>query len=971
VGGEVRVLGPLRLSEGPDERAVGSVASARLLAALVVADGGAVATEVLSERLWGEPAPAGRLRMAVHRLRQRLEEVGLGQLLTADQGTYRLDLPADALDAARFVHLVDDAQTAASSAPERAVELLRTSLDLWRGEPYEDLADELWLRGEVERLRQQRLDAEDLLTGLLLRLRRSPPVVDLRRAAEAEPLREQRWRHLASELGRTTRRSEALRAIEDARAALGTAGLDLGAELLELEQSLLTGVSAPPAPSIPWSAGRELVGRDRELTHVRRLLRTNRIVVVTGLGGVGKSALATALGAEVEEAGVTVLRTGVDGARSRAEVDALLARTVGLAGADDPASLLDTIARRLPASALWVIDGAEADVDAVARAAEALVRAAPSLRVLVTSRTSVPVAGAAPFALEPLEVGTADLPGPAMRLLADLAGVVVEDASRADLQALQRLSERGAGLPLALEVLAGATDLVGLQIVAAGEGPLSPPVLESLRWALSAMPPACRTLLVRMAQLAAGCGPELAQRLTTSSEDLPILLAPAVQARVLLPVPDGASYRYQLPEPLRQALRDLGTPDDIAAVHEVLVGVGRAVGRLHGPADASALRLVEAELDTFRHWLSRFEGTPQGLELATALARAWQELGIGGDGATWLERQVATVPADDPTAGAARIAGGVIRGWLDLAGADLEWILPALDAVAAAGDWEAWLHGSILGALAVGRAGTDLAIGLELLTGETAQAALAAVSDPWFTVQRQAVLAMGPVGAANFGQARAYLRPVIDRFLELGDPSTALGHVAMSVAFGRIAEQWADVEADLATAAPLEALGLARGAVATLAVERAHYERERGDRAAAVRAMVEAIEGIERAGGLRHVAARRVGLAEWHLEDGRSAEALAEIRVALPTLLRHDRLGAAMALMGLVGITHGDLAAMLAGASRRRYDDRGVIALTPRRLEELQERLAAATQGREAAEARGAAMDDDELVELVDSIELR
>jgi hypothetical protein len=135
--------------------------------------------------------------------------------------------------------------------------------------------------------------------------------------------------------------------------------------------------------------------------------------------------------------------------------------------------------------------------------------------------------------------------------------------------------------------------------------------------------------------------------------------------------------------------------------------------------------------------------------------------------------------------------------------------------------------------------------------------------------------------------------------------------------------------------------------------------------------MSAALEGLERAGGLRHVAARRVGLAEWHLEDGRSAEALAEIRIALPTLLRHDRLGAAVALMGLVGITDGDVAARLAGASRRRYQDRGIIALTEARRIALEDRLAAATTGHQLEEMAGAALDDDELHELVASISLR
>ena len=134
--------------------------------------------------------------------------------------------------------------------------------------------------------------------------------------------------------------------------------------------------------------------------------------------------------------------------------------------------------------------------------------------------------------------------------------------------------------------------------------------------------------------------------------------------------------------------------------------------------------------------------------------------------------------------------------------------------------------------------------------------------------------------------------------------------------------------------------------------------------------MHEAIETLERAGGLRQVAARRVGLASWLVEDGRSAEALAQVRIALPTLLRYDHLGAAMALGILVGLVEGPVAARLAGASQRLGVERGVVALTEEELAGHDARLAAAADGSPDDAAQGAALDDDELLELVASIEL-
>ena len=78
-----------------------------------------------------------------------------------------------------------------------------------------------------------------------------------------------------------------------------------------------------------------------------------------GLGGVGKSALASAFAAEVEASGVTVLRTAVDAIASPAELRSQFAATLGLQGTDDPEGLFDAIARDRPREGLWLVDGAK------------------------------------------------------------------------------------------------------------------------------------------------------------------------------------------------------------------------------------------------------------------------------------------------------------------------------------------------------------------------------------------------------------------------------------------------------------------------------------------------------------------------------------------------------------------------------------------------------------------------------------
>ena len=556
--------------------------------------------------------------------------------------------------------------------------MLMEALALWTGPAFDGLGSELWLAGTVERLREQRLAAEDLLAGLQLRAGRAPAILDrLQRAVEDEPLREERWVHLVTALGATTRRSEALRALDRARRVLGrTVGLGLGPELRGLEQDLLSGAGAGPAPA-PWRATLDLVGRDAELLHLRRLLRSARVAVVIGLGGVGKSALATAFVAEVEAAGLTVLRTAVDGVASPEELHAQLAATVGLHGTDDPEGLFDAIARRAPRAGLWVVDGAEADEVAVAAVVGALAHAIPALRFVITSRVPVPLPGAVPLPLEPLAIGSVGGAGTRD------AGAGRPRGSRARASRPRPTGRRWRAWP----DVAGACRSRSSSWRRPASAPASTrsrhrdespnaPVLEGLQWALAAMPAACRTLVLRMAQLSSGCSPELARRLQVDDEDLTATLGPAVQARVVQPMPaaDGDGYRYQLAEPLREALIELAGPAETAAVHDQLLGFARDVGRLHGPADAAALAVVESELDNLRNWLARIEGSAEGVELATALARAWQELGLGGDGAAWLQLQVAGAPEDDPARRPPASPPASSAGWLDIAAEDRIWL---------------------------------------------------------------------------------------------------------------------------------------------------------------------------------------------------------------------------------------------------------------------------------------------------------
>jgi predicted ATPase len=193
------------------------------------------------------------------------------------------------------------------------------------------------------------------------------------------------------------------------------------------------------------------VGRDADLAAVRALLDQRRVVTLTGVGGVGKTALALAAapGAAVCEL-AAVVRPG-DVAAAVAEAlgfPSLDAATVGLADGDR----------------LVVLDNCEHVLDAAADAVERLVGGCQGLTVLATSREPLDVAGEQVLRLEPLALPASDEPAAlrashAVALLlarAHAAGVdVVLDGATGP--AVAALCRRLDGLPLAIELAAART----------------------------------------------------------------------------------------------------------------------------------------------------------------------------------------------------------------------------------------------------------------------------------------------------------------------------------------------------------------------------------------------------------------------------------------------------------------------------------------------------------------------------------
>jgi SARP family transcriptional regulator, regulator of embCAB operon len=235
-----RVLGPVEVRGV----AVAPRKQRLLLAALLARRGGWVSTGRLVDVLWEDDPPRSamaNMQTYVWELRRRLPRTRLGRpRVTRDREGYRLLLDEGELDAASFEELAARGRRAlAAGDTGRGAGLLSDALDLWRGEPFEDVAAAA--PDVVAQLREQRQLAGENLLDARLRLGEHREAIDeLYRLTAADPVRERPWMLLMLALYRCGRRAEALHTYHRLYRLLdGEYGIEPGAPVRDLHGLIL------------------------------------------------------------------------------------------------------------------------------------------------------------------------------------------------------------------------------------------------------------------------------------------------------------------------------------------------------------------------------------------------------------------------------------------------------------------------------------------------------------------------------------------------------------------------------------------------------------------------------------------------------------------------------------------------------------------------------------------------------------
>ncbi|TDD18874.1 AfsR/SARP family transcriptional regulator [Nonomuraea diastatica] len=423
------LLGAPELAIGGEPVGIRSAKSRALLCYLAATPGPRSRAE-LAGLLWGERPDAnarGSLRLALTELRR---EVGRWLDITRDHVRFR-ENDGCFVDHRRLI----EAQAVAEA------------LRLWRGEFLDGVsfcdapAFAGWLESERRRVRT-------LLRNLLVRSGPdgSADVVCLAQVVAAlDPYDEEAHRLLMASLARAGNRAAALARYEELRRRLATElGVEPAPETLAVRQELVPGPRSRPArrAALPVP-GTELIGRDADVRRLRRLLARERLVTLLGPGGVGKTRLAIA----AADAGPETAFVSFAGVRAEAAVT-MLARRLGV-DLSPPrpalALLLSALARR---SLLLVLDNLE-HLPAFDAVIGEVLRVAPAVRVLATSRRRLDVPGQATVPVE-------GLPGPAAETLFTARALRARPAFDPDREAalVAAICATTGGLPLAIELAA-------------------------------------------------------------------------------------------------------------------------------------------------------------------------------------------------------------------------------------------------------------------------------------------------------------------------------------------------------------------------------------------------------------------------------------------------------------------------------------------------------------------------------------
>jgi predicted ATPase/DNA-binding CsgD family transcriptional regulator len=414
------------------------------------------------------------------------------------------------------------------------------------------------------------------------------------------------------------------------------------------------------------------VGRTRELEDIGALVDESRVVTLTGPGGGGKTRLALAVAAGLEDADLAVHFLDLAPINDADLVVGSMAAALGIRQAGREPLLEAVVQRMVDQDHLFLLDNLE-QIPGIGQVVAGLLARSPRLRILATSRVPLHVRGEREYPVEPLPENDA------VSLFVERANAIKPGSANlaSSAAAIAAICARLDHLPLAIELAAARTRVFSPEALLARldrrlavvvNGPADAPARQrtlrsTVAWSHDLLTGSERRRFAAAAVFAGSFDLEAARAVladpsgATGAGDVEADLGQLVEHNLVRVVPSGdGEPRFRLLETIREFGLEQSSRADLAALRDrhlaYYVGLAeQSEDQLRGPEQAAWIRRLagdQADIRAALAWADEAGKAEALIRLASALKRRfWYEAGGLAEGLRWLE---AALAVDDAAA---------------------------------------------------------------------------------------------------------------------------------------------------------------------------------------------------------------------------------------------------------------------------------------------------------------------------------
>ncbi|HEV8660551.1 MAG TPA: protein kinase [Thermoanaerobaculia bacterium] len=547
-----------------------------------------------------------------------------------------------------------------------------------------------------------------------------------------------------------------------------------------LEKTVTREIAASPesTPSNLPAEVTSLIGRDREVDAIRRLLRLDdvRLVTITGAGGSGKSRLALRVAAQMQSdfAG-GIWFVPLESVESAAMVPSAIAQTIGIRETAGQRPVT-TVAERLRGHrVLLVIDNLEHVIDC-APALASLLDSASGLKILGTSQIPLHIRAEHEYPLEPLEVPPPDARvanvrlNPAVALFVERARHVRPEFELTDdnAEAVAEICRLVDGLPLAIELAAVRVKLltpsallhrlrdpIAFLVGGPRDLPLRQQTLRrTVEWSVQLLSDSERRLFEQMAIFSGGATLDaVSQICEVDEETVASLLDKSLLRREASQNPERVTMLGPVRVVAAETLASSGDRSALADRHlKFFAALGEEIESiLTGPGQPIALRRLDAEQNNIRAaltWSLTANQIADGLRLASTVWRFWEIRGLWREGRDMIDRLLrASAHVNTQLRRRGLYAAGVLADAEGDFGGSREYFEAMLQLCRVTGD--AWGVADALNNVAIAALRVGAIADAEAMHNESLRL--------WRELDNHAAVALSLHNLANIERARGYM----------------------------------------------------------------------------------------------------------------------------------------------------------------------------------------------------------------------